>query len=47
MLIEVGCKVYEINRVLYRNQPSKTKEVSKIFTRFWNLRLVKNFELVR
>jgi hypothetical protein len=23
MLIEVGCKVYEVNRVLYRNQPSK------------------------
>ena len=23
MLIEVGCKVYEVNRVLYRNQPNK------------------------
>lgn len=22
MLIEVGCKVFEVNRVMYRNQPS-------------------------
>ena len=28
MLIEVGCKVYEINKVLYRSTPSGSNDLS-------------------